>query len=90
MEQLIGVGWLRKGRTRIGPVSYIVKVYEVRPSRGQHVLAGTEVSTWLHHHAVAPYPWQGQLLTLSIADKRTITGILSEDGAQLVRTGALT
>ena len=90
MEQVVGDGWLRAGQVRIGMVWYIIHVHEFCTPRDGHVLTGTEVSVWLHHHAVAPYSWRGQVLTLAIADGRAISGFLSHDGSRLVRTGALT
>ena len=89
VDQFVGDGWLRSGRGRIGQVSYVVIVHEIRTFHDSHVVTGTEISVRLHQHSIDQARWLEQVVTLELHDGRRISGFLSADGTQLVRTGVL-
>jgi hypothetical protein len=43
----------------------------------------------LQNHSIDADRWRDQPLTLVITNERRITGFITDDGTQLVRTGAL-
>jgi hypothetical protein len=89
VDQLAGDGWILSGGVPLAPVTYAVNVYEVRTVIGDHVATGTEFTVRLLNHTLRAAHLHGQPVTLRLHDGRQIAGFLSDDGAQLVRTGAL-
>ena len=89
VEGLSGDGWLLSGGVRISQVAYVIEVREVRTSHNGQALVGTEMTVHLRNHSISGSRWGDQLFTLVLKDQRTITGFLSADGTQLVRTGVL-
>ena len=53
------------------------------------VATGIEARVRLLNHSINAAAFEGQVLTLELYDGRQIIGFISEDGARLVRTGAL-
>jgi hypothetical protein len=88
-NQFAGDGWLLSGGVRLGQVTYVINVYEVRTARDDQV-AGTELTVGLRNHSITAAQTHGQPVTLRLYDGRQVRGFLSEDGASLVRTGAIT
>jgi hypothetical protein len=90
VDQVAGDGWILRGRVRLGPVTYAINVFEVRTTHRGHALSGYQLHVRLLNHAIDPVVNVGHPLTLALHDGRTVTGFLSDDGAEMVRTGALT
>jgi len=89
VDQLAGDGWLLSGGVPVAPVTYAINVYDVRTAIGDHAVAGTELVVRLLNHTISATHLHGQLVTLRLHDGRELAGFLSDDGAHLVRTGAL-
>ena len=90
-DQLAGDGWLLlAGGVRLGQVTYAINIFEVSTLLGDHAIHGQEFDVRLMNHSVDAGRYAGQLLTLVLHDGRALTGFISDDGAHLVRTGAIT
>ena len=61
-----------------------------RTARGEHAVAGTELTVRLRNHSITAAQTHGHRVTLRLHDGRQVVGFLSEGGATLVRTGAIT
>ena len=51
-------------------------------------LSGSEVTVRLSNHSIDPHYWKDQPLTLVMWDDLRLSGCISEDDTQFVRTGA--
>ena len=51
-------------------------------------LSGSEVILRLSNHSIDPHYWKDQPLTLVLWAELGISGFISEDGTEFVRTGA--
>jgi hypothetical protein len=89
VNRFAGDGWLLRGGMRLGQVTYAIDIFEVRASLGGSLVTGTEARVRLLNHSLDVPRWQGEVLTHELYDGRHIAGFMSDDGAQLVRTGAL-
>jgi len=90
VDQLAGDGWLLHGGVRLGQVTYAINIFEVRTSRQDRVLGGSELVVRLFNHSIDASLYTDAVLTLALRDGRSLTGFISEDGTQLVRTGMIT
>jgi len=89
VDQLAGDGWLLAGGVRLTAVTYAIDIHEVETGRDGNAGTAIELRVRLFNHAITAVQMRGQQLTLRLKDGRRIIGFLSDDGAQLVRTGEL-
>lgn len=85
-ERLTGTGWIIADGIRIGRVTYAVTVQRVDAAHGAS-LKPTLVA--LEKHSLKVEQWRDRSLTLILNDGRAVCGMLSHDGARLVRTGSI-
>ena len=74
----------RRGR----PGLYAIEIREVWAWHNGARLSGSEVTVRLSNDSIDPHYWKDQPLTLVLWDDLRISGCISEDGTQFVRTGA--
>ena len=88
VDQVTGDGWILSASAEVGQVSYAIEIREVWAWHNGARLSGSEVTVRLSNHSIDPHYWKDQPLTLVLWDDLRISGCISEDGTQFVRTGA--
>ena len=88
VDQVTGDGWLLSASAEVGQVSYAIEMREVWAWHNGARLSGSEVTVRLSNHSIDPHNWKEQPLTLVLWDELRISGYISEDGTEFVRTGA--
>ena len=88
VDEVTGDGWLLSASAQVGQVSYAIEMREVWAWHNGARLSGTEVTVLLRNHSIDPHRWKNQPLTLVMWDDLRISGFISADGTQFVRTGA--
>ena len=88
VDQITGDGWLLSDSADVGQVSYAIEMREVWTWHDGARLSGSEVTVLLSNHSIDPHRWKDQRLTLVLWDDLRISGFISEDGTQFVRTTA--
>jgi hypothetical protein len=88
VDQVTGDGCLLNASAEVGQVSYAIEMREVWAWHNGARLSGSEVTVRLSNHSIDPHCWKDQPLTLVLWDELRISGYISEDGTEFVRTGA--
>ena len=88
VDQVTGDGWILSASAEVGQVSYAIEIREVWAWHNGARLSGSEVTVRLSNHSIDPHYWKDQPLTLVLWDDLRISGYISEDGTEFVRTGA--
>ena len=88
VDQVTGDGWLLSASAQVGQVSYAIEIREVWTwhDGGRSLAPRSPCSC--RNHSIDPHYWKDQPLTLVLWDDLRISGFISEDGTQFVRTGA--
>ena len=88
VDEITGDAWLVSDSVGVGQVSYAIEIRDVWTWHEGRTCSSTEVTVRLRNHSIDPHLWNDQPLTLVLQDDLRISGFISDDGTQFVRTTA--